>query len=245
MTSAQRILESEQSLHARSAGSKVDAVTAARLALAPSASARSTQPNILKWLDQKRVQQLARIKVSGTRPANRTLSSVAPVRPAANLRSSTRRASGDGSQQPGSQAPSAVPSAPVPNLLKQLLLAVKWIETKGKARFSSRPASVACAPPLGGRASVAVPAAAAANLLKQVFSALKWIEKKRMQQFSSRRMKVTETVSLGEKRFVTILQVDGAQLLIGGAAGQVSLLAVLDQQQQSWHAAGTAMEPRS
>ena len=58
-----------------------------------------------------------------------------------------------------------------------------------------------------------------------------WLERKRTQQLASRRLRVAETISLGEKRFVSIVQVDGAQFLIGGAAGSVSLLAVLDKQQ--------------
>jgi len=33
---------------------------------------------------------------------------------------------------------------------------------------------------------------------------------------------------MGEKRFVSIIEVNGAQYLIGGAANQISLLAVLD-----------------
>ena len=55
----------------------------------------------------------------------------------------------------------------------------------------------------------------------------KWLERKRTQQLSARRLRVAETIQLGEKRFVSILQVDGAQFLIGGAAGNVSLLAML------------------
>ena len=42
-----------------------------------------------------------------------------------------------------------------------------------------------------------------------------------------RRLRVTDTVSLGEKRFVSIVEVDGARFLIGGAVGSVSLLAAL------------------
>jgi flagellar biogenesis protein FliO len=61
----------------------------------------------------------------------------------------------------------------------------------------------------------------------------KWIEQKRTQQISARRLKVTETVSLGEKRFVSILQVDGAQFLIGGSSANVSLLAILDKKEMS------------
>jgi hypothetical protein len=69
--------------------------------------------------------------------------------------------------------------------------------------------------------------------VEQATSAWKWVEQKRVQQIANRRLKVAETVSLGEKRFVSILQVDGTQFLIGGAAGNVSLLAILDKQQTS------------
>jgi Flagellar biosynthesis protein, FliO len=44
----------------------------------------------------------------------------------------------------------------------------------------------------------------------------------------SRRLKVAETVSLGEKRFISILQVDGEQFLVGGSASNVVLLARLE-----------------
>ena len=44
----------------------------------------------------------------------------------------------------------------------------------------------------------------------------------------SRRLKVAETVSLGEKRFVSILQVDGEQFLVGGSSSNVVLLAKLE-----------------
>jgi len=46
---------------------------------------------------------------------------------------------------------------------------------------------------------------------------------------ASRRLKVAETVSLGEKRFVSILQVDGEQFLVGGSASNIVLLAKLDR----------------
>lgn len=62
-------------------------------------------------------------------------------------------------------------------------------------------------------------------------AAWKWLERKRTQQLSARRLRIAETIQLGEKRFVSILQVDGSQFLIGGAAGSVSLLAVLNQDQ--------------
>lgn len=43
-----------------------------------------------------------------------------------------------------------------------------------------------------------------------------------------RRLRVAETVSLGEKRFVSILQVDGEQFLVGGSSSNVVLLAKLE-----------------
>ena len=60
-----------------------------------------------------------------------------------------------------------------------------------------------------------------------VLDAWGWLVNKRTQQLAGRRMRVAETVSLGEKRFVSIVHVDGAQFLVGGAANQVSLLAIL------------------
>lgn len=58
----------------------------------------------------------------------------------------------------------------------------------------------------------------------------RWLEHKRTQQLSSRRLRLAETISLGEKRSVSIVQVDGAQYLIGCSTGSVQLLAVLDPQ---------------
>jgi hypothetical protein len=75
-------------------------------------------------------------------------------------------------------------------------------------------------------------------------TAWKWIEAKRSQQLASRRIRVAETVSLGEKRFVSIVQVDGKQFLIGGSTGSVSLLAVLEGQSDgaAWRQAQVPME---
>jgi hypothetical protein len=71
------------------------------------------------------------------------------------------------------------------------------------------------------------------NTLHTAFALLRsgwrWLETKRTQQLTSRRLRVTETVSLGEKRSVSIVQVDGAQFLIGSSASSVQLLAVLDR----------------
>ncbi|ADW70917.1 flagellar biosynthetic protein FliO [Granulicella tundricola] len=85
----------------------------------------------------------------------------------------------------------------------------------------------------GVRSPLGQPITALRPLIAQLTSAWKWLEQKRTQQIATRRLKVAETVSLGEKRFVSILQVDGAQFLIGGAAGNVTLLAILDKQQDA------------
>jgi hypothetical protein len=42
-----------------------------------------------------------------------------------------------------------------------------------------------------------------------------------------KRLRVCETVSLGEKRFVAVVEVDGEQFLVGGAASSVATLARL------------------
>lgn len=59
-------------------------------------------------------------------------------------------------------------------------------------------------------------------------SAWKWMDQSYTRQRLSKRLKIAETVSLGEKRFVSILQVDGAQFLIGGTANSISLLATME-----------------
>jgi hypothetical protein len=45
-----------------------------------------------------------------------------------------------------------------------------------------------------------------------------------------RRLRVIETVSLGEKRFISIVEVDGERLLIGGGGEGVRLLKSLGQE---------------
>jgi hypothetical protein len=56
---------------------------------------------------------------------------------------------------------------------------------------------------------------------------LHWLQEKRQAQLASKRLRLCETLSLGEKRFVAIVQVDGQQFLVGGAAGTVSMLGQL------------------
>jgi flagellar biogenesis protein FliO len=80
------------------------------------------------------------------------------------------------------------------------------------------------------------------HAVRRAMTGFKWLQEKSLQKSSSRRMRVTETVSLGEKRMVSILQVDGTQLLIGASGSSVSLLAILDQEQGKWRAAAAGME---
>ncbi len=105
--------------------------------------------------------------------------------------------------------------------------------------------------PFGKRKPVRVPRSAAADPNRAAQSTLrtivgylvtgwKWLERKRALQFGVRRLRVTETVALGEKRFVSILKVDGSEILIGSSAGGISLLAVLDKAQEGWRAPSPA-----
>lgn len=45
---------------------------------------------------------------------------------------------------------------------------------------------------------------------------------------ASRRLRTIETLSLGEKRFISIVEVDGEQFLLGGSSSTVVLLAKLE-----------------
>jgi hypothetical protein len=54
-----------------------------------------------------------------------------------------------------------------------------------------------------------------------------WILKHLGPRRPTKRLRVCESVSLGEKRFVAVIEVDGEQFLVGGAASSVSTLARL------------------
>jgi flagellar biogenesis protein FliO len=58
-----------------------------------------------------------------------------------------------------------------------------------------------------------------------------WYGARRFQQSrtAAKRMRLEETISLGPKRFIALVRVDGHQLLIGGGAQEVALLANLGQ----------------
>jgi flagellar biogenesis protein FliO len=64
------------------------------------------------------------------------------------------------------------------------------------------------------------------GLLSRAWS---WIRTRQASRTNARRLQVATTVSLGEKRFLAVIQVDGAQFLIGGGASNVALLAQLHQ----------------
>ena len=89
---------------------------------------------------------------------------------------------------------------------------------------------------LSGRAPASSAAAGSPSLtpwhtrraVDMVVAGWAWLAAKRRKQLSERRLRVLETVQLGEKRFVAVVDFDGAHFLIGGAATQVALLAKLD-----------------
>ncbi len=80
---------------------------------------------------------------------------------------------------------------------------------------------------------------------RHVRSAWKWLEHRRSAHFAARRLHVTETLSLGEKRFVSIIEVDGTQYLIGGSAENVQLLTRLEAHEEMNLANGAEREVRS
>ena len=80
---------------------------------------------------------------------------------------------------------------------------------------------------------------------RHVRSAWTWLERRRSAHFAARRLHVTETLSLGEKRFVSIIEVDGTQYLIGGSAENVQLLTRLEAHEAMGLPHGAESEVRS
>jgi Flagellar biosynthesis protein, FliO len=70
------------------------------------------------------------------------------------------------------------------------------------------------------------------HTLAGLIRAWRWLQQHRQRQLAAKRLALCETVSLGEKRFVAIVKVDGQQFLLGGAAGTVSMLARLNEQDE-------------
>ena len=65
------------------------------------------------------------------------------------------------------------------------------------------------------------------SIAGRLAAAVRWIRQLCLRTLlppRSRRLRVTETVSLGDKRFVSIVEVDGVDFLIGGGTSNVSLL---------------------
>jgi len=80
-------------------------------------------------------------------------------------------------------------------------------------------------------AAGAMPILELRRLYGALANGLKWITRQSSSILTrgvDRRLRVAETVSLGEKRFVSILQVDGEQFLVGGSSSNVVLLAKLE-----------------
>ncbi len=99
------------------------------------------------------------------------------------------------------------------------------------------------------RASAPTPRATGPTLAQTIEvhlrSAWKWLERRRSAHFAARRLHVTETLSLGEKRFVSIIEVDGTQYLIGGSAENVQLLTRLEAHEAIGLAESAQREVRS
>lgn len=86
------------------------------------------------------------------------------------------------------------------------------------------PHSTLLIPPSRGNTTLRT---AASHLRAAVISGWRWLQQSRISRSATRRLRVAETISLGEKRFVSIIQVDDAQFLIGSSGTGVQLLAQL------------------
>ena len=119
-------------------------------------------------------------------------------------------------------------------LIGRIMAAYGRLHLKSAARFWTPRMRVAQATAPEG-STPARSAIAVSELMRKLGQranmTFRWLQEKGATKFASRRMRVAETVALGEKRFVSILQVDGQQFLIGSATGQITLLAVLDGEQ--------------
>lgn len=76
-----------------------------------------------------------------------------------------------------------------------------------------------------------MPAAQRFALQSKALQIVNWLRRhgsELMRRPNSRRLRLVETVSLGEKRFISIVQVDGEQFLLGGSASAVTVLAKLE-----------------
>ncbi len=104
-------------------------------------------------------------------------------------------------------------------------MSTAWIQRDEEAMAQAQ------LPPPGRTKAVqlqTVPPAAKAlvDLLARTWSFLQRVVKS--QRAKKKNLQVCESVSLGEKRFLAVVHVDQARLLIGGSATSVALLARLD-----------------
>lgn len=76
---------------------------------------------------------------------------------------------------------------------------------------------------------VPLPKARPAGVLGRLKPFLQKLGGMQLMPGKTRRMRVSETVNLGEKRFVSLVEIDGVSLLIGGGSGNVQLLTQLDE----------------
>lgn len=67
------------------------------------------------------------------------------------------------------------------------------------------------------------------NLLRLSQTAKIWAKSQLAAKRRKKRLRICESVSLGDKRFLAVIQVDGEQFLVGGAANSVAMLAQLDK----------------
>ena len=101
----------------------------------------------------------------------------------------------------------------------------------GERRSSAHPAAMPPAALLDGRVRGSVGRFEVGPFVRMASDCLRrgwrWLQVRRKWQLSSKRLLLCESVSLGEKRFLAIVKVDDRQFLVGGAAGNVSMLATL------------------
>jgi hypothetical protein len=65
------------------------------------------------------------------------------------------------------------------------------------------------------------------GIVAWVEAAWNWALKRLRSNQTKKRLRVCETISLGEKRFVAVIEADGEQFLVGGAATSMATLAHL------------------
>jgi hypothetical protein len=173
-----------------------------------------------------------------------TQTTVAKVRKARPSAAKTQESpSAPGAKQSSSRARTVAPSAqhaiPVAQAfnLKPQPVANKKRPSVSRAKVSSATAQFSIPMPetlaqLGNRVQFDTEPAGIAPAFKGIQGmntgllsrGLRWIQTRNLTQRSTNRLKVCATVALGEKRFVSLIECDGIQFLIGGGAANVAFL---------------------